>query len=76
MLSSTAARRAARSWAAQAAGPSGQRAMKAFQELGSELAFLRERMIHGAAPPTSDVTELDLLQSMWELRRQFAPRGA
>ncbi len=76
MLASIPARRLARGSAAQAAGPSGQRAMKAFQELGSELAFLRERIHHNAAPPGSDETELDLLQSMWELRRQFAPRGA
>lgn len=76
MLASTTGRRQARNWAARSAGPSGQRAMKAFQELGSELAFLRERTHHGAAPADADETELDLLQSMWELRRQFAPRGA
>ncbi len=75
MLASIPARRQARAWAATVAGPQGRRAMRTFQELATDLAFLRERRRHGAAPPDADVTELDLLQSMWEVRGGFEPRS-
>src|SRR4051794_34234371 len=50
MLSSLPARRDARNWAARTGGSPARRAMRDFQELGSELAFLRERMARGTAP--------------------------
>ncbi len=76
MLSSTDGRRRARAWAGRTAGSTGKRAMRDFQELGSELAFLRERMEHRAARPDAQQEELDLLQTMWHLRSGFLPAPA
>ncbi len=76
MLSSADGRRQARAWAGRTAGSTGKRAMRDFQELGSELAFLRERMDHRAARPDAQQEELDLLQTMWHLRSGFLPAPA
>jgi hypothetical protein len=48
--------------------------MRDFQELASELSFLRERMHQGAADATARQTEVDLLRTMWQLRQGFTPR--
>ena len=50
--------------------------MRDFQALGSELAFLRERMEHRAAPADAQATELDLLRTMWQLRQGYLPAVA
>ncbi len=76
MLSTSSSRRQARDWAGRTAGPVGTRAMRDFQALGSELAFLRERMHHHAAPADAQETELDLLRTMWQLRSGFLPATA
>jgi hypothetical protein len=74
MLSSLPARRDARSWAQRTGGPDARRAMRDFQELGSELAFLRERMVHGTAPDDARTQEYALLAAMSALRGGFVPR--
>lgn len=76
MLSTASARRQARDWAGRTAGRTGAQAMRDFQELASEVAFLRERMEHRAAPPDAQQTELDLLRTMWQLRGGFMPAVA
>lgn len=76
MLSTSGARRQAREWARRTAGPSGRVAMRDFQAVASELAFLRERMEHRAAPPDAQQFELDMLQTMWQLRSGFLPAVA
>lgn len=76
MLSTAPARRQARDWAGRTAGRTGAQAMRDFQELASEVAFLRERMEHRAAPPDAQQTELDLLRTMWQLRGGFMPAVA
>ncbi len=76
MLSSSGTRRQARDWAARTAGPAGKKSMRDFQALGSELAFLRERMEHRAAPADAQATELDLLRTMWQLRQGYLPAVA
>jgi len=74
MLGSLPDRSQAREWASRTTGRDGARAMRDFQELASELAFLRERMARGTAPPDAAGTETTLLQTMWQLRRTFLPR--
>lgn len=74
MLGSLTSRRAARGWALRTGGPAAKRAMREFQELSSELAFLRERMVHGAAPPDARTQEYAMLAAMSALRGQFVPR--
>jgi hypothetical protein len=74
MLTSLAGRRDARSWAARTGGANARRAIRDFQELGSELAFLRERMVHGSAPADARTQEYAMLASMSSLRAQFVPR--
>jgi len=76
MLATSSTRRRARDWAGRTAGPVGSRAMRDFQELASEVAFLRERMEHRAAPSDAQQTELDLLRTMWQLRGGFLPAVA
>ena len=71
MLGSLAARRQARIWAQGNGGEVAERAMRAFQDLGSELAFLRERMIRGTAAPSARQRELELLTAMAGMRRVF-----
>ncbi|MDQ1286616.1 MAG: PrsW family intrarane metalloprotease [Actinomycetota bacterium] len=73
MLASLAARRDARGWARRIGGPTAKRAMRDFQEMASELAFLRERMVRGAAPRDARHQEYSMLAAMSSLRGQFLP---
>jgi protease PrsW len=73
MLASVRERRDARGWAARVGGPGARRAMRDFQELGSELAFLRERMNRGTAPPDAGFQEQALLAAMSARRAGFVP---
>ncbi len=72
MLASLPERARARDWAGRTLGPPAGRAMRDFQELSSELAFLRDRMERGTAPADAAQAELAGLQSMWRLRRGFS----
>ncbi|MFI7586782.1 PrsW family intramembrane metalloprotease [Spongisporangium articulatum] len=74
MLASLPARRDARHWAGRTGGPAARRAMRDFQELASELAFLRERMAHGTAPGDARQQEYSMLASLSSLRGAFLPR--
>jgi RsiW-degrading membrane proteinase PrsW (M82 family) len=76
MLASLSARRDARGWAQRTGGSTAKRAMRDFQEIGSELAFLRERMLRGSAPADAGTQEQAMLASMSTLRGQFLPRTA
>ena len=76
MLASLPRRRDARGWAKRTGGPAARQAMRDFQELASELAFLRERMAHGTAPPDARTTEYSMLAAMSQLRSGFLPRWA
>ncbi len=73
MLASWPARQDARGWAARTGGQPASAAMRDFQELGSELAFLRERIVRGSASPESRSHELALLAAMSAQRAQFMP---
>jgi RsiW-degrading membrane proteinase PrsW (M82 family) len=74
MLASLSARRDARTWARRVGGPKAKRAMRDFQEMASELAFLRERMVRGAAPEDARHQEYSMLAAMSALRGQFLPQ--
>jgi RsiW-degrading membrane proteinase PrsW (M82 family) len=74
MLASLPARRDARAWAARTGGPDAREAMRDFQEVGSELAFLRERMSRGTAPPDAGTQEYSMLATVSALRARFLPR--
>jgi RsiW-degrading membrane proteinase PrsW (M82 family) len=74
MLASLPERASARSWAQRTGGLEARNAMREFQELATELAFLRERMVRGTAPHDSAETELRLLHTVWHLRSRFLPR--
>jgi RsiW-degrading membrane proteinase PrsW (M82 family) len=75
MLGSLADRKRAREWARGNGGVLAERAMREFQDVGSELAFLRERMVRGAAAPDARQHEYVMLTTMATLRRVFlAPR--
>jgi len=74
MLSSLSARRDARGWAGRTGGKAGSQAMRDFQEMGSELAFLRERMVRGTAPEDARTLESAMLARMSGLRAAFVPR--
>ncbi len=74
MLSSLPARRDARGWAGRTGGAGARQAMRDFQEMGSELAFLRERMVHGTAPDDARTVEYAMLARMSALRAGFVPR--
>lgn len=76
MLASIPARRDARSWASRTGGAAARRAMRDFQEMASELAFLRERMVRGSAPHDAQTTEYAMLASMSQLRAVFLPQWA
>ena len=76
MLGSLPERREAQGWAARTAGPGRKRAMRDFQELGSELAFLRERMGQGTAPVHAPRLELQMLNGMVAARLRFVPQPA
>jgi RsiW-degrading membrane proteinase PrsW (M82 family) len=73
MLASLPARREARGWASRTGGPSARTAMREFQDLGAELAFLRERMLRGTAPTDAHTHELALLAGLSERRAAFLP---
>lgn len=73
MLGSLPERREAQGWASRIGGPGARRAMRDFQELGSELAFLRERIGRGTAPPDAQAQEYALLAAMSQLRARFVP---
>lgn len=73
MVGSLRGRRDARAWAADVAGPEGRAAMSDFQHVASELAFLRERMVHRAAPDDAAQTEYAMLVRLATLRRTFFP---
>jgi len=73
MLASLPERSRARDWAGRTLGPQARTAMRDFQELASEVAFLRDRMERGTAPADAAQSELAGLQSMWRLRRGFLP---
>jgi RsiW-degrading membrane proteinase PrsW (M82 family) len=74
MLSALPDRSAARGWAARTGGPDARRAMRDFQELATELAFLRERIAHGTAPDDATEQERRMLHTLWHLRTRFLPR--
>lgn len=74
MLGSLAERRQARAWARGTGGSLAERAMDEFQDLGSELAFLRERMVRGAGAPDARQHELTMLTTMAGLRQVFVGR--
>ena len=71
MLSSMARRRQARVWARTNGGASGLAAMRAFQDVASELALLRRRMQHGAADTRAGEQERVLLAALSRRRREF-----
>lgn len=76
MLSSIPRRREARAWASRTGGAAARRAMRDFQEMASELAFLRERMVRGSAPADARTTEYAMLAAMSSLRAVFLPQWA
>jgi protease PrsW len=76
MLASMPGRREARAWAERTGGPAARGAMRDFQDFGSELAFLRERMMRGSAPPDAGLHELALLAGLSDRRAAFLPRPA
>lgn len=73
MLGSLPARRDARNWALRIGGADARQAMHDFQELGSELAFLRERMARGSASPDAPTQEYAMLATLSALRARFLP---
>ena len=73
MLSSLPARKDARNWARRTGGAPAHRAMRDFQEMGSELAFLRERMSRGTAGPEAATEEYAMLATASQLRGGFLP---
>lgn len=74
MLGSLPQRGEARRWAGRSGGPVAAAAMRDFQDLASELAFLRHRMVRGTAPEDAARTELCLLETLWHLRARFLPQ--
>lgn len=73
MLASLPARRQARRWAAAEGGPPARKAMRDFQEIASELAFLRERMLRGTAAEDAGQQEFAMLAAMSAVRGGFLP---
>lgn len=76
MIGQMPERTRAREWAGRTRGPRAARAMRGFQDLGSELAFLRERMTRGTAPADAASLEQRMLLTMWQLRLLFLPDRA
>lgn len=74
MLASLPERAAARSWAHRTLGDDARAAMRDFQELATELAFLRERVAHGTAPADAAETERRILHTLWHTRTRFLPQ--
>jgi protease PrsW len=73
MLAFLLTRREARAWAGRTGGPAARNAMRDFQDFGSELAFLRERMIQGTGPADAAVQQLALLAGLSDRRAAFLP---
>jgi RsiW-degrading membrane proteinase PrsW (M82 family) len=71
MLSSVAARRRARIWAAQNGGRSAVASMRSFQDGASDLALLRARMVRGRAEHDAAERERRLLEAIVAHRRSF-----
>lgn len=71
MLASMSRRRQARMWARANAGRRGLAAMRAFQDVASELALLRRRMHHGAADSHAREQERALLTALAARRGEF-----
>jgi protease PrsW len=76
MLASLATRREARAWADRTGGARARAAMRDFQDFGSELALLRERMERGIAADDAPTQELALLAALSERRAAFLPAWA
>ena len=76
MLGSLPLRRQARQWARTVGGRVAEQAMAQFQEHGSDLAFLRERITRGMAPPDARDREHALLVTMTGLRQFVASAAA
>ena len=76
MLASLPARRDARGWAQRVGGTGAKRAMRDFQEMASELAFLRERMTRGTAPDDARTQEYAMLAALSALRAGFLPEAS
>ena len=74
MLASLPLRRAAREWAATA-GPVGDRAMAAFQQGATELAFLRDRAAHGSGGSDFAARERQLLGQLTAARMRLERLG-
>jgi RsiW-degrading membrane proteinase PrsW (M82 family) len=74
MLASLPLRRAAREWAATA-GPEGDRAMAAFQQAATELAFLRDRAAHGSGGSDFAARERQLLGQLTAARMRLERLG-
>jgi RsiW-degrading membrane proteinase PrsW (M82 family) len=73
MLASLSTRREARAWAERTGGHPARTAMRDFQDFGSELAFLRERMERGTAADDAPTQELALLAGLSDRRAAFLP---
>jgi protease PrsW len=73
MLASLPMRREAQAWAERTGGEVARAAMRDFQDFGSELAFLRERMIRGTAAADASTQELALLAGLSDRRAAFLP---
>ena len=71
MLSSMPRRREARVWARTNGGARALAAMRAFQDVASELALLRRRMHHGAAQDGAVEQERALLTALARRRVEF-----
>jgi RsiW-degrading membrane proteinase PrsW (M82 family) len=73
MLATLSTRRSARVWARRTGGPAALRAMRVFQELGTELAFLRERLRSGSADVGAPERELAILEALGACRALYLP---
>ena len=71
MLASMPHRREARAWARANTGPRGLQAMRAFQDVASELALLRHRMSHSADDDHAVAQERELLLALSARRAEF-----
>lgn len=71
MLAALPARREARAWARGVGGQAGERAMRDFQDDGSELALLRMRIAHGTAPESALWEERALLERIRQSRAAY-----
>lgn len=69
------ARRASRSYARQAGGPSAERAMRDYQQAAIELGFLHYRFLRGTPPPDYAARGRDFLQRIDAIRPSIAFPG-